>query len=72
MSLFLLFAGLRTLVQVALQKHSEFVMRGGCAEVKASVQVLPAQAQSTVYHSRDTMERWDKIEFLIFLTLVCS
>jgi integrase len=43
-------------VEDALQQHSEFVMRGGRAEVKAPVPVPAAPAQSTVHHSRDTME----------------
>ncbi len=41
-------------VQAALQEHSEFVMRGGRAEVKAAVPL--AAAPSTGYHSRDAME----------------
>jgi integrase len=42
-------------VQIALQEHSEFVMRGGRAEVKAPG-VPPAPVQPTVYLSRDAIE----------------
>jgi integrase len=43
-------------VQLALQEHSEFVMRGGRAGVKAAVSVPRAPAQPTVYPFRDAME----------------
>ncbi len=41
-------------VQAALQEHSEFVMRGGRAEVKTPV--APVSAPSIGYHSQDVME----------------
>jgi integrase len=43
-------------VQIALQEHSEFVMRGGRSEVKAPVPVPPAPVQPTAYPSRDAMD----------------